>query len=140
MELIKVFTQFVVAQDNNEGKKPYIEYKLGGNYQHLRGTIVCSVEMEDNKLFHMEVYGDDVLLYTTESITSASDMLSFTIDIPEVDLLKFVCIREDHNLPLCEEQPNMAIVELVAYNDAVEFEYYADIHGDEELNKGTVED
>lgn len=139
MGLHKVFTQFVVSQGNNEGKKPYIEYQLGGDYQHLRGTIVCSVEMEDDKLFHMEIYGDDKLLYTTETITSASDMVSFTIDIPDVDLLKLVCIREDHNLPLCEEQPNMAIVELVAYNDEIEFEYYADIYG-EELNKGTVED
>ncbi len=139
MGLHKVFTQFVVSQGNNEGKKPYIEYQLGGGYQHLRGTIVCSIEMEDNKLFHMEIYGDDKLLYTTETITSESDMVSFTIDIPDVDLLKLVCIREDHNLPLCEEQPNMAIVELVAYNDEIEFEYYADIY-EEELNKGTVED
>lgn len=123
-ETYEDFIMFIISQTNNKNAKPYVMYKLSNDYRYIDITLVCSAEIDEDKAFHMEIYGDDKLLHTTETITSFSGLVSFTVDINNADFVKLVCVREDHNLSIATEQPSMAIVNLIAYNEEVEFDYY----------------
>ena len=118
------FVAFIVSQTNNDNRKPYVTYKTKGEYDHMSATLVCSGEIDEDKVFHVEVYGDDELICTTESFNSYSEPLTIDLDITGREYIKLVCIREDHNLSLLTEQPNMAITSLQLYNaNPPEFEF-----------------
>lgn len=67
----------------------YATYYLGGNYSTFSG--VCAVPFNNRDLdssSYFEVYGDDVLLFTSDVMTHGSLIQPFSIDISGVTVLK----------------------------------------------------
>ncbi len=110
------FILFIVTQRNNKGERPWVMFDTEDAYDHFEATFVCNEEMDENKVFHVEIYGDDEQLLESESINSYSQPLTIDLDITGYKMIKIVCVREDHNLSFATGQPSMAIVSAKLYN------------------------
>lgn len=110
------FARAIIDQTGAGKKTHYVVYNSDGEYDTFKGTIVCSKENDEEKIFHAEVYGDGELLYATETISCYSEPLTFEVDITGHKLVKIVLIRDDSFLTYANVQPSVALVDAVFYN------------------------
>ena len=78
------------------GSKPSIEYHLNGEYTSMSGVVViadCDKGSTD-QTGHIEIYGDDNLLFSSSVLTIKSNPEQFNISLSGVNFLKIV-IRSD---------------------------------------------
>lgn len=114
-----------VAQTNEKGEKPYVIFNSDNKYDKFTASFVCHREMDEDKVFHVEIYGDDTLLYTSDSFTSYNEPMTIDIDITGYKFIKFMAVREDHNLTVAADQPSVGLYDASFYHSEVpEFEYY----------------
>ena len=76
--------------------KPSIEYHLNGEYTSMSGVVViadCDKGSTD-QTGHIEIYGDDNLLFSSSVLTIKSNPEQFNISLSGVNFLKIV-IRSD---------------------------------------------
>lgn len=68
-----------------------VRYYLGGNYSTFSGTCVTPYSDRDRNVSgYLEIYGDDVLLYTSPTMVSDSAPEPFSVDVSGVTFLKIV--------------------------------------------------
>lgn len=119
------YYEFVVQQDNMRDERPYVIFNADGNYDMFNASLTCHKGMTEDKIFHVEVYGDDTLLYTSDLFTSYDEPFTINVDIAGYKLIKFVAVREDHNLSFATKQPSVAMYEAsFSHTELPEFEYY----------------
>lgn len=121
----KKYYELQVGKTNEKGEIPYVIFDSEQKYDIFRAKYVSHDEMKEDKVFHIEVYGDDTLLYRSESFTSYQEPMEIELGITGYRMIKFVAVREDHNLPLAEKIPSVGLVEAGFYHSVMpEFEYY----------------
>lgn len=68
----------------------YVTYNLDGKYELLSGSISSGKSNVDNVGFCIKVYADDILAYTSPSITYYTDSVSFAIKVNGVKIVKVI--------------------------------------------------
>jgi len=72
----------------------WIIYKLGGEYSTLSGKAFLAFNSRSTTMIgHIEIYGDNALLYISRDFTAAVEPEEFSIDVSGVNQLKFVFIE-----------------------------------------------
>lgn len=68
----------------------WAEYKLNKQYSTFTGTVVMNSEYkgESSDITYVNIYGDDILLYTSPLIACGVEPNDFQIDVSSVDVLK----------------------------------------------------
>ncbi|MBO5388891.1 MAG: hypothetical protein J6A59_12265 [Lachnospiraceae bacterium] len=135
------FWALEVADNNSEGIKPYIMYDFSNKHERVELLITCSNIMDAEKYFYLEIYADDTLVATTETINSYSGIIKIDEHINNCKLLKLVAIRTDNSNVLTTEQPSLGIVSIKGYTKNIpEFIYYTPAVSIEDMNKENVTD
>ena len=78
------------------GEEQYIEYRLYGDYTTLTGTIAPYTEMEEDKYGFLQVYVDDVLVYTSKDVGRKTDAFSFEVNVSGAEYIKLVINSKYH--------------------------------------------
>lgn len=78
------------------GGEQYIEYRLYGDYTTLTGTIAPYTEMEEDKYGFLQVYVDDVLVYTSKDVGRKTDAFSFEVNVSGAEYIKLVINSKYH--------------------------------------------
>ena len=119
------YYELVVIQANMQNHRPYVTFNADGKYERFNAYFSCHKGMTEDKQFYIEVYGDDTLLYTSDSFTSYTEPMNIEVDITGYKLIKFVAVREDHNLSYATDQPSVGIyMASFSHTETPEFEYY----------------
>lgn len=119
------YYEFIVTQDNMKNRRPYVIFNADENYDTFNASLTCHNGMTEDKIFHIEVYGDDTLLYTSDTFSSYDEPFIINVDITGCKRIKFVAVREDHNLSFATKQPSVAMYEVsLSLTEIPEFEYY----------------
>ena len=119
------FYEFIVSQGNMENRRPYVIFNADGDYDMFHASLTCHNGMTEDKVFHVEVYGDGTLLYTSDSFSSYNEPFGIDVDITGCKLIKFVAVREDYNLSFATKQPSVAMYEVsISRTGTPEFEHY----------------
>ena len=80
-----------------------ITFKFSGKYGRFEGLIcLYYYERDLKKDQYVEIYGDDVLLYTSPVIRAGVEPVPFSIDVSGVDKLKFKFTAWNRSVRLCE--------------------------------------
>ncbi len=80
-----------------------IRYHLGGNYSTFSGTCITPYDDRDSKISgYFEIYGDEVLLYTSPTMVSDSVPEPFSVDVSSVEFLKIMFSTADGFPLLCD--------------------------------------
>lgn len=66
----------------------YAEYRLYEKYSILTGTIVPHANSDKNSISYLQIYVDDVLVYTSDDINRKTDPINFSIDVSDADYVK----------------------------------------------------
>lgn len=119
------YYEFIVPQANMRNQRPYVVFDANENYEMFNACLTCHKGMTEDKIFHVEVYGDDTLLYTSDSFSSYEEPFTINVDITGCKLIEFVAVREDYNLSYATKQPSVAVYEVsFSHTKLPEFEYY----------------
>lgn len=86
--------RFWVAQLGSYADTEYIVYDLGGAYSELELTVAPLKGSADNTSTRILIYADDVLIYDSGWISTATGPLSGTLDISGVRRLKVQCTTD----------------------------------------------
>lgn len=74
---------YMIFHDN------YISYYLGGEYTEFTGVCILGYNYRTTQCeYYFEIYGDDKLLYTTDTLKSEKLPTDFSVDITGVEVLK----------------------------------------------------
>lgn len=66
--------------------KTELTYFLNGLYQYIEGDIACAGSKTEDAV--MQIYADDVLVYTSETITATQEYKHFKVDIGNARFIK----------------------------------------------------
>ncbi len=71
--------------------KTYAEYFLDGKYTTISGSIAPYTDFGENSYpVVIQIYADDVLVYTSDEITKKQALINFTVDINHAKYIKIV--------------------------------------------------
>lgn len=79
-----------------DGGEKYIEYRTYGKYTTLTGEIAPHTSIEENKKGYLQVFVDDVLVYTSNDIGRKTDAISFEVDISGAEYIKIIINTDYH--------------------------------------------
>lgn len=68
----------------------YIEYRLYGEYSRLTGSIAPQIETDVNYVARLQVYADDVLVYTSPDVGRKTDAIPFSVNVSGAEYIKIV--------------------------------------------------
>lgn len=72
----------------------YTEYRLYGSYASLSGTFATQIDSPEDKICRLQIYADDVLVFTSEDFGRKTDALNFKIDVRGVEYIKIIVYTE----------------------------------------------
>lgn len=64
------------------------EYRLYEKYSTLTGAIVPHSDSDKDRISYLQIYVDDVLVYTSDDINRKTDPINFSIDVSGADYVK----------------------------------------------------
>ncbi len=67
--------QYIVAKDT------FAKYTLGGRFKVLRGVINTHRDLPNELVGTVKIYKNDILVYTTPSITKSTEPINFSVNI-----------------------------------------------------------
>jgi len=73
----------------------YVEYRVYGNYSYLTGIIAPHADIGERYNGVVQVYADDVLVYTSPTVTQKTDAFNFEVDISGTEYIKIVITLND---------------------------------------------
>ncbi len=73
----------------------FAEYKVDGEYSSMVGTIATYTTAKPDSVGYVQVYADDVLIYTSAEINGKSDPIPFEVDLTDVKYIKIVVVLEN---------------------------------------------
>lgn len=68
----------------------YKEYRLYGKYSNLTGTISTHIDSWQDRINRLQIYADDVLIYTSPDLGRKTDAVDFSINVSGVEYIKIV--------------------------------------------------
>lgn len=66
----------------------YVEFVTGRNYRYFSGTYFADGKQEPGATIQLNIYADDVLIYTSGEITRETEPIDFTIEITNCNILR----------------------------------------------------
>lgn len=82
---------FISNADGTGGEDMYVTFYLGGNYSVFTGTCILPYDLRSEKDGNcFKIFGDDVLLFTSNTMTEGSSPQEFSLDVEDVVYLKIV--------------------------------------------------
>lgn len=83
-------TDALAMTDSSTGERGLV-YSIQGKYRTFSGVIFNSLKTRDSSgKFTLRIYGDDTLLFTSQTQTSGTFPEEFSVDVTGVSLLKLV--------------------------------------------------
>lgn len=76
--------------------KNYVEYRTYGKYDTISGTIAPYVDIGNDKSAYLQIYVDEELVYTSQTITRKTDAFDFTVDISGAEYVKVYVCTDDY--------------------------------------------
>ena len=73
----------------------YVEYRVYGKYSCLSGIISPHADIGERYNGVIQVYADDVLVYTSPTVTQKTDAFPFEVDISGAEYIKIVITLND---------------------------------------------
>ena len=80
---------YSILTNTNRKNSHYIEYRLNGDYNTLKGQIGSHTSMGEDGYGVVRIFADDVLIYTSPTISRLTDLFNFEVDVSNIDYLKF---------------------------------------------------
>lgn len=71
------------------------EYRLYGKYSTLTGSIAPHSDSYNGKISYLQIFIDDVLVYTSDDIGRKTDSINFSIDVSDADYVKINVYTEN---------------------------------------------
>ena len=71
----------------------YVVLYLAKKYSTLNLTIAPTEERHSGTITYTQIYADDELIYTSDSVTKTSKPVNLNLNVKNVDLLKIVEVR-----------------------------------------------
>lgn len=81
---------YVILGGREWERDSYIEYRLYGKYSILSGTVATHIESEDGRISRLQIYADDVLIYTSADLGRKTDAIPFSVDVSGAEYIKIV--------------------------------------------------
>ena len=85
-----VYSNCYVASTLND---TYVVLYLAKKYSTLNLTIAPTEERHSGTITYTQIYADDELIYTSDSVTKTSKPVNLNLNVKNVDLLKIVEVR-----------------------------------------------
>lgn len=86
---------YVIVTEYYWYEEGYVEYRLYGNYTTLTGMIAPYTEMQETSKGFLQVYVDDVLVYTSKDVERKTDAFSFEVNVSGAEYIKLVYTLND---------------------------------------------
>ena len=83
--LERSYTNALLVSTEVDGESE-LTYFLNGLYQYIEGDIACAGSKTEDAV--MQIYADDVLVYTSETITATQEYKHFKVDIGNARFIK----------------------------------------------------
>ena len=75
----------------------YAEYRVYKKYNTITGVIAPHMDSGEKHTGYVQIYKDDILCYTSETISRKSDAVTFSVDISDAEYVK-IFVAGYHNL------------------------------------------
>ena len=84
---------------NKNGVANWREFKLGGEYKRLTGTVVMNYNYrtEESSGTYVRIWGDDTCLYESQDVTAGIGPQGFDVDLTGVDVLRLTIIGANYS-------------------------------------------
>lgn len=76
-------------------RETYMEFYAGGEYNTFTATIAPREKMQDVAEFEIEVYGDDDVLLSSESLNYKTSPITMEVDISGQNYVKIVAVKTE---------------------------------------------
>lgn len=89
---IDSFNHFIPHQDS------YGEYYIDGAYKKITGNLTSWHSMGEQRKCYLQIIADDTIIYSSPTITRNTEVLSFSLDIPEgTQFIKLICKADNYS-------------------------------------------
>ena len=85
---------FAILSNGNYRYGYYTEYRLYGKYSQLTGTLAPYTSISEDGYCYIQVYADDVLVYTSPNVTRKTDAFDFSVDVSGAEYVKISVYAE----------------------------------------------
>ncbi len=85
---------FVTVGSSWLGQTAYSEYRLYKKYTTLTGTIATHTDTYKERISRLQIYADDVLVYTSKDLGRKTDAINFSVSVAGAEYIKIVITTE----------------------------------------------
>lgn len=91
-------TNYAVIKAPSWEMESYAEYRLYGDYSTFNFSVSPSTELPEEGYGYVQIYVDDKLAFTTNSVTRKTDMQQCSVDVTNAEYIKIVVMASNEDV------------------------------------------